>query len=79
MQQNTLGLKYVLCKVVMGPGQYFLTPGRVGSIFCCSNQVGSASHLWCGFGFGKFPLKITNFQISLGWVKKCPGQRRVSL
>jgi len=45
-----------------------------------------AYHLWFGFGFGKFPLKITNFSIfslrikkfSLGRVKKY-GQRRVSL
>jgi len=29
--------------------------GRVGSIFSSSGWV---SHLWFGFGFGKFPLKM---------------------
>jgi len=67
----------------MGPGQKFLT--QIGSIFCCS---GRASHLWFGFGFGKFPLKIPNIsiffhsapkKISWGRVKKYPGQRRVGL
>jgi len=44
---------------------------------------GRVSHLWFGFGFGKFPLKTSNFsifspflskKISSGWVKKYPGQ-----
>jgi len=53
----------------MGLGQKFLT--RVG--------LGQVSHLW--FGFGKFPLKITNFSIfgskktSSSWVKKYPDPR----
>jgi len=54
----------------MGSGQKILT--RV-------------SPLW--FGFEKFPLKMSNFsifsllviKISSDWVKKYPGQRRVSL
>jgi len=33
---------------------------RVGSIFCGSGRV---SHLWLGFGFGKLPLKTSNFSI----------------
>jgi len=49
--------------------------------------LGWVSHLWFGFGFGKFPLKISNFSIfpllikkyTLGWVKKYPGQRQVDL
>jgi len=57
-----------------GSGSKFFDPGWV-------------SHLWIGFGFGKFNLKIPNFQffplrvkkISLGWVKKYLGQRQVSL
>jgi len=39
-------------------------------------ELGQASHLW--FGFGKFPLKIPNFSISLPQVKKnlfWPGQK----
>jgi len=42
--------------LVMGPGQRFLT--RVRSIFCGSCWV---RHPW--FGFGKFPLKKSNFSI----------------
>jgi len=57
--------------------------GRVNFLLLLSSQV---SHLW--FGFGKFPLKISNFsifstsgqnKISSGWVKKYPCQRRVCL
>jgi len=35
-------------------------PGWVGSIFCGSGWV---RHLWFGFDFGKFPLKMSNFSI----------------
>jgi len=45
-------------------------------------ESGWVNPLWFGFGFGNFPLKISNFQffqISLGQFKKYPGQRRVSL
>jgi len=58
---------------------------RVRVNYCCSGWV---SHLWFGFEFGKLPLKIPAFfnffpfgskKISLGWVKKYPGQRRVGL
>jgi len=62
--------------VVMGAGQIILT--RVGS-----SQV---SHLWFGFEFVNFFLKMSNFflsgqknKISSGWVKKYLGQRQVSL
>jgi len=48
-----------LGQVVMGPGQKILT--RVGSIFCGTGRV---SHLWFGFEFGKFPLKMSNFFLS---------------
>jgi len=52
--------------LVMGPGQNILT------------RVGSAIYGLLGFGFGKFPLKMSNFSIffPLGqkkksdWVKK---------
>jgi len=48
---------------------------------------GRVSHFWFRFGFGKFPLKISNFpifslrvkKIALGQVKKNPSQRRVGL
>jgi len=46
------------CRVVMGSGQKILS--RVGSIFCGSGRV---SHLWFGFEFQKFPLKMSNFSI----------------
>jgi len=41
----------------MGQSQINLT--QLGSIFCC---LGWVSDLWFGSGFGKFPLKIPNFQ-----------------
>jgi len=41
--------------------------GWVGSIFCGSSWV---SHLWFGFEFGKFPLKMSNFSIFSLRVKK---------
>jgi len=40
-----------LVKSSDGSGQIFLS--QVGS--------GSVSHLWFGFDFGKFPLKMSNF------------------
>jgi len=52
--------------LVIGPGQKILT--RVGSNFCCSGRV---SHLWLGYGFGKFPLKMLNFSIF------CPSGQKV--
>jgi len=58
-------LRSLEIKLVMGPGQKFLT--RVGSIFC---GVGRVSHLWFGFEFGKFPLKLSNFSIFSLRVKK---------
>jgi len=44
---------FKLKSLVMGPGQNFLT--RIGS--------GRVSHLWFGFEFGKFLLKVSNFSI----------------
>jgi len=47
--------------VVMGPGQKFLTQlGRVKFLLLGSGRV---SHLWFGYGFGKFPLEMSNFSI----------------
>jgi len=65
-------------QVVMGPGSNILT--WVGSIFAA--KVRSVNHNWFGFGFGKFPQKISNFsvfslrikKILSGQVKKYPGQ-----
>jgi len=58
-------------KLVMGPGQKFLT--QVGSIFC---GLGRVSHLWFGFEFGKFPLKMSNFSFfSLRVGRKVPGSK----
>jgi len=49
--------------------------------------LGWLSHLWLGFEFEKFPLKMLNFsifslrvkKISSGRIKKYPGQRWLSL
>jgi len=68
----------------MGPGQNILTLVGSGQFICGSGRV---SHLWFGFEFGKFPLKMSNFsifslqikKISSGQVGKYPGQRRVGL
>jgi len=55
-----------------GSGSKIFDPGRVVSIFSGLGQPGSGwvSHLWFGFGFGKFPLKTSNFSIFSLWVKK---------
>jgi len=46
----------------MGPGQKVLT--RVmDQFFVAQVGLGWVSHLWYGFGFEKFPLKIPNFSI----------------
>jgi len=42
----------------MGPGQKILTQVGSGQFF-----VARVSHLWFGFGFGKFQLKMSNFSI----------------
>jgi len=47
--------------VAIGPGQKFLT--HVRSIFVALVRSGWVSHLWFGFGFGKCPLKMSNFSI----------------
>jgi len=41
-----------------GSGSKIFDPGWVN--FCGSGWV---SYVWFGFGFGKFPLKISNFSI----------------
>jgi len=48
-----------------GSGSKLFDPGQVGSIFSVSGWVGlgRVSHLWFGFEFGKFPLKMSNFSI----------------
>jgi len=68
-------MSYSRCQ--RGPGLNFLT--RVG--------LGQVSHPWFEYGFGKFPLKMSNFsifcpsgqKISLDQVKKYPGQRQFGL
>jgi len=66
-----------------GSGSKNFDPGWVGSIFCGSGRVRSG-----GFEFEKFVLKMSNFsifctsgqkKISLGQVRKYPGQRRDGL
>jgi len=54
-------------ELVMGPGQNFLTQIRSGQFFC---DLGWVSHLWFGFGLGKFHLKMSIFLIFSLWVKK---------
>jgi len=62
----------------MGPGQKFLTCVWLGQFFVA---LGWVSHLWLGFGFGKFPLKIANFSIFFLQIKKLfgSGQKGVNL
>jgi len=68
-----LSLGKGLLVLVMGPSQFFVA--RVGS-----DRV---SHLWFGFEFGKFPLKISNFSIFFlsgqknifGSGRKVPGSK----
>jgi len=56
-------------KLVMGLGKIFLT--QIGSFFCCSSWVRSATS-----GFGKFPLKSPNFlTFSLGVGSKIPRSK----
>jgi len=57
----------------MGPGQKILI--QVGPIFCC---LGRISHLWFGFGFGKYPLKISNSAIFSLRVKKISSGQKVT-
>jgi len=71
---KVLAVFYLLCCVACsdGYGSKFFDPGWV-------------SHLW--FGFGKLPLKTSNFnffpfrskKISPGLVKKYPGQKWAGL
>jgi len=44
---------YINKVLVMGPGQFLVAWVRSGRV----------SHLWFGFGSGKFPLKMSNFSI----------------
>jgi len=65
--------------IVMGPGEKFLTWVESGQFFVVRVGPGRVSHLW--FGFGKFPLKMSNFSIFSLWVKNNIfglGQRRLS-
>jgi len=70
----------------MGLGQNFFTRFRPGQFFCGSGWVGSAIY-GLGLNLENFPYECQIFQffpfrskrISLGWVKKYPGQRQVSL
>jgi len=45
----------------MGPGQNFFTQVESGQFFVVQFGLGRVSHLWFGFEFGKFPLKMSNF------------------
>jgi len=44
----------------MGPGQNFLSQVRSCQFFVARVGSGRVSHLWFGFEFGKFPLKMSN-------------------
>jgi len=49
-----------------GSGSKIFDPGRVNFLWLGSGWV---SHLWFGFEYGKFPLKMSNFSIF------CPSGR----
>jgi len=67
--------------LVMDSGQNFFTWVELGKFFVAQVWSGRFSHLWLGFGFGKFPLKIPNTPIfslqvrkyCFGLDKKVPG------
>jgi len=63
----SMSINLFLTRSSAGSGSKYFDPGSIGSIFCCSGQV---SHLWFGFEFGKFPLKMSNFQFFSLRVKK---------
>jgi len=54
---------YIEMSLVMGLRQNFLTRVSSGQFFVARVGSGRVSHLWFGFGFGKFPLKMSNFSI----------------
>jgi len=74
-----------LTQYMMGLGQKFLTSAMI--FFVSTVRSGWVSHLRVGFEFGKFHIKIKKIsffalqvkKISLGGVKKYPGQRQVGL
>jgi len=63
-------------QVVMGPCQIIFWPelGWVNFLWLGSGRV---SHLCFGFEFGKFPLKMSNFQFFSFSSKKIPSGRKV--
>jgi len=78
-------LSDILCLVRTDSWMYFAFVVNSDASRSKIFDLGWVSHVWFGFGFGKFPLKITNFsiffpsdqkKIFLGWVKKYPGQRQ---
>jgi len=51
-------------------------PTQVKKFWPGSDRAGRVSHLWFGFDFGKFPLKMSNFSIfSLRVGSKVPGSK----
>jgi len=50
----------MLCIATEGSWRALHFSAKMHSIFCGSGRV---SHLWFGFGFGKFSLKMSNFSI----------------
>jgi len=67
--------------LVMGAGQKYLTWVGSGQFFVARVKLGRVSHLWFGFEFQKFTLKMSNFSIffplgkknCLGLGQKVPG------
>jgi len=63
------------CRVA---SNFFSGSGRVGSgqFFVARVWLGWVSHLWFEFGFGKFPLKMSNFNFfPFGLARKVPGSK----
>jgi len=66
----------IFTRISDGSGSKNFDPGQVVSILCGSGRVGSAIY---GLGLNLENFSFRSKKISLGWVRKYPGQRGVGL